>query len=237
MSRDKFIDSEEIKEDLKRNKTDSVVDLTNASVSLIPIVGGPLSVLLSAVLPSINDRQNKWLISLSNDIQKLNEQNENFIENIEKNENFITILMYASQIAIRNHQEEKLDALRYAVLNSALESSIEDDIELMFINLVDSFTVNHLKILMLMESPEKYLNKIRKELPNSPGSLVRFIEYAFPELVGQMDFIKAVWNDLYNRNLLDTPEVNVSFTTNADWRYPRTTDLGNKFISFINPPS
>jgi hypothetical protein len=237
MSSEKFTDPEEIKQDLKRNKSDSIVDLTNASVSLIPIVGGPLSILLGAVLPSISDRQNTWLISLSNDIQKLAEQNENFLENLITNENFITILMYATQIAIRNHQEEKLDALRNAVLNSTLESTIEDDVELMFINLLDSFTVNHLKILLLMESPEKYLIKIGKELPNRPGSLVRFIEYAFPELDSQEDVIKAVWNDLYNRTLLDTSDVNVSFSTNADWRYARTTELGNKFISFIKRPT
>lgn len=58
MSGKKITDPEEIKKDLNRNIIDSGVDLTNASVSLIPILGGPLSVFLGAILPSINDRQN-----------------------------------------------------------------------------------------------------------------------------------------------------------------------------------
>ena len=73
---------------------------------------------------------------------------------------FTTVLMTASQIALRNHKEVKLDALRAAVLNAALDSKMEDELQLMFLNLVDSFTVYHLKILMLMH----YLRIIMQKL-------------------------------------------------------------------------
>jgi hypothetical protein len=55
--------------------------------------------------------------------------------------------MHATQAAIRNHQKEKLEALRNAVLNSAEKNALDEDIKLMFVSLIDTFTPWHLRIL------------------------------------------------------------------------------------------
>lgn len=236
MSKSKFTDPEEVNEDLKRSKTDSLVTLTNASITLIPIMGGPLSILLGAILPSITDRQNKWLISLTNDIQRLNERNDNFLNNLKTDENFISIVMQASQIAIRNHQEEKLEALHNAVLNSALKISLEEDMQLMFLNLIDSFTIYHMKILMLIHKPKEYLKNLNKEPIEGHLPVATFIEHVFPELKGKEDFYKAIWDDLYRRNLFETDSNNIFSTFGMDSVHPNTSELGSKFIIYISSP-
>lgn len=229
MSGGKFSDPEEVKKDLKLNKTDSVVKLTNVSISLIPIMGGPLSVLLGAILPSISDRQNKWLIQISKDIQSINKGNENFLKDLTKNEKFTTILMQASQIAIRNHQDEKLEALRNAVLNSALNISIEEDMQLLFLNFIDTFTVSHLKILLINFDPNKY---IKKTGPKGWHDLDSYIVHILPELEGERPFFRFVYEDLFRQNLL-MEDRNGGFHTNEKNFPPILTHLGRSFVSFI----
>jgi hypothetical protein len=48
-------------------------------------------------------------------------------ERLATNEAFVTVTMQASQGAIRNHQQAKLEALRNAVLNSALPNPPQED--------------------------------------------------------------------------------------------------------------
>ena len=48
---------------------------------------------------------------------------------LQENEKFFTTLVHASNTAIRNHEEEKLNALRNAVLNSALPGAPSDTMQ------------------------------------------------------------------------------------------------------------
>ncbi|MDH4155239.1 MAG: hypothetical protein OEV01_15775, partial [Nitrospira sp.] len=48
-------------------------------------------------------------------------------EKLAANETFVTVAMHASQMAIRNHQKEKLQAFRNAVLNSGLPNPLQED--------------------------------------------------------------------------------------------------------------
>ena len=64
------------------------------------------------------------------------------------------------QIALRSHQEEKLNALRNGVINTAKPMFPEDDIYLMFINWIDTFTPWHLRILnYLNDSTHKIITR------------------------------------------------------------------------------
>jgi hypothetical protein len=234
MSGENLNDLKEVEEDLKFNMDDSILLLFKALSSFIP--NGPLPILLELILPSIVDRQNKWIISLNETVKEHGKKIDKLQpKNLVKNPNFITILIQATQIATRNHQEEKLEALRNAVLNSALETSIEEDMQLMFLNLIDSFTVYHMKILLLIHNPNKYLKNINKKPLDNHSTLIELIEYAFPELDGQEVFFKAIWNDLYNRNLFETSSTNM-FSIYTNWRDPKTSELGNKFVLFMKSP-
>lgn len=74
-------------------------------------------------------------------------------EALAANEAFVTVTMHASQIAIRNHRKEKIDALRNAVFNAALLNPQHDDEQMIFIRLIDQLTPLHLAVLSLLRDP------------------------------------------------------------------------------------
>jgi len=93
--------------------------------------------------------------SIAEGLKALEAEIEGFkMENLCDNEAFVSALVHASRVAIRNHQEEKLEALRNAVLNAALPNAPEESSELMFLDFVDSFTPWHIKVLARLDKSE-----------------------------------------------------------------------------------
>ncbi|NEN93859.1 MAG: hypothetical protein F6K48_35280, partial [Okeania sp. SIO3H1] len=63
------------------------------------------------------------------------------------NPTFQTTFKKAIRIAECEHQQEKLEVLRNAVLNSAIPNSLKDDIQAIFLKWIDEFTVSHIRLL------------------------------------------------------------------------------------------
>jgi len=115
---------------------------------------------------------------------------------------FTTTLMYAMQIASRNHQEEKLSALRNAVINSVIIPPLDDDIQKIFLNLIDDFTPSHIRVLSaiyrcgLKKTKHSAINNDWKEVENE------YIEEKFPNISSEHEFYEQILKDLVNRNLI-----------------------------------
>lgn len=60
------------------------------------------------------------------------------IESLKENQVFLTTVMHATTAALRNHQKEKLEALQNAVLNSAMNIDVDENLQLLFWDLVDA---------------------------------------------------------------------------------------------------
>lgn len=91
-------------------------------LSLVPKVGGPAAKLLDLVIaPPLQRRRVNWFNHLADRLTRLDQAVEGFtVESLTNNEEFITAVSTASQIALRSHNQEKLAALRNAVVNVAL---------------------------------------------------------------------------------------------------------------------
>jgi hypothetical protein len=227
--------TDELEEDLKRSKGDVVHTVTKGVLSLMPIAGGTAAEFFNEVIaPPISRRRDQWLIEIAKAINKLNERVEGFeIEDLSENETFITTIMHATQVAIRNHQAEKLVALKNAVINSALKTRVDDDLIAMFLDFIDSFTTLHLKILIIFDDPGRWAETHGHEFPHwGMAGLGDVLEHAYPELKGQGDFYEAVWTDLYNKGLLNTPGMDTTMSGHG-LMDSRTTNLAEEFIEFI----
>lgn len=144
--------------------------------------------------------------------------------------------MHASNLALRNHQEEKLAALRNAIVNSALPNAPDESLQQIFLNLVDTFTVWHLALLKLFQGPEKWAEENNHKFPNlSAGGLSTIVESAFPQLRGQRAFYDIVWRDLYSSGLVTTDGLHVTMSGHGLMQ-KRTTEMGDKFLKFISKP-
>ncbi|MGB2864102.1 MAG: hypothetical protein WBC05_12305 [Sedimentisphaerales bacterium] len=189
-------------------------------------LGSVASELFSLVVtPSLEKRRDKWIESIAERLKALEGVAEGFkVEDLKDNEAFVSTLINASQAAIRNHQKEKLEALRNAVLNAALLNAPEEDLQHMFLNIVDSFTPSHLKILKGLDELE-LIEDI--EVPKS----------FFFHLKDQPDLCNQIIKDLRSHGLthLCSPWEDDISRTHLD-EGQNVTDLGKKFLQFIASP-
>lgn len=204
-----MIEERDIEEDLKPSVGDYAHAGVRAGLSIAPYLGGPLAEFLSMVIaPPLEKRRDEWLIEIFSRLKRLEEKVEGFkIENLAQNENFISILLYATQVAMRTHQREKLDALRNAIINSALRPTVDENLQLMFLNLVDRYTPWHLTILQFLDNPRLYGESHGIKYPSrtSGGNLGTLIELTFPELNKKQEFYDQIVKEMISNGLLQQP--------------------------------
>lgn len=171
-------------------------EVVRAAVSMIPVAGGPIQVLLENIFAApLERRKQEWLEQMAEAIEDLQQRVADITpESLADNEVFITVALSAFPMAIRNHHKEKLDALRNAVLNSALPNTIDENEQLIFLRLVDHLTPWHLNFLFLLRNPGDWMaqNGIR-DPAWSMASISTVVEHCFHDLVG--------WGDVYDGDL------------------------------------
>jgi hypothetical protein len=255
----------DIKEDLKPNVGDYVHTALRAGLSTALFVGGPLAEFFSMVIsPPLEKRRDAWLIEIFTRLKQLEERAEGFkVENLAQNENFISVLFYASLTAMRTHKQEKLEALRNAVINSALRPPVDENLQLMFLNIVDRYTPWHLVILQLLDNPSLYGKRHEIKYPSltSVGNLGTLIELTFPELNKKQEFYDQIVKEMISNGLLQQPTKpnpyqygemrvtemdlfglqqsgnNLQAMRSEQGMYAsRTTEMGKQFLNFISNP-
>jgi hypothetical protein len=159
------------------SKGDVAHTLAKAGLSAVPILGGPAAELFQAIIqPPLERRRQAWMEQVGEKMKKLENKGFN-LGKLQNDERFISAVMHASQLALRTHQKEKLDALRNAILNVAKGQSPDEALQHMFLDFIDSLSELHLRILRLFQSP-----------PPSPGVSVAglnfVLEQNIPELKG-----------------------------------------------------
>jgi len=129
---------------------------------------GILSVLPAAselldyfVKPPMEKRLEKWREDIAQALRDLEKNQGIKLENLQGNERFTTIIVQATAVAMRNHQKEKLAALKNAVMNSALGSDLTEDLELIFVRFVEELTPTHLYLLKFLADNEGKLNALK----------------------------------------------------------------------------
>ena len=145
--------------------------------------------------------------------------------------------MQASQIALRNHQQAKLEALRNAVLNSALPNSPQEDEQMIFLRLIDQLTPWHLRVLSVLDDPGRWMQCHSVTNPGwRMGGTSTVLEHCLPDLRGQRDTYDQIVRDLQSEGLLGQGQFLHVMMTGGGMVGSRTTDRGRRFIRFISPP-
>jgi len=211
--------------------------IARAGLQTIPIAGGAAAEFFNAIIsPPLEKRRQEWMEEVAECLRKLEESKGISLDDLIMNEVFTTTVMQASQSAIRNHQKEKIDALRNAVLNAALPTSPNDSLQQMFLNFVDTFTVWHIRLLKFFDNPAEGIKAKGLNLGNiTMGGLSHILEEAFPELKGERAFYDQVWKDLYSRGLVNTEGLH-TMMSGSGLMAQRATPMGRQFIEFITSP-
>jgi hypothetical protein len=227
--------SNNIEKDLKNTIGDVVHSVVNAGLGSVPIVGSFASELFNMVLTApVEKRKEEWMIKIFNSLQDVQDKVEGFqIENLANDEKFISVMTRASQLAILNHQQEKLQALHNAILNSALNISIDENEQMMFLNMVDTFTPWHLKLIYYFENP---INRFEENNISRPEFMMGGIRdglYAFyPELLNRDEFVAVIFNELFSNKLVNTSGLGGTMSNDGIYS-SRLSDFGKKFLKYI----
>ena len=213
-------------------------EVGRAIVSAIP--AGPIQVVFENVFSApIEKRKQAWLEELADVVTELQQRVEGLTpENLAANEVFVTVAMQASQVAIRNHQNEKLEALRNAVMNSGLPNPPEEDEQLIFVRLIDQLTPWHLRLLALLNSPVQWMEQNGVAYPGwGMGGVSTVIEHCLPDLRGKRDTYEQLVRDLQGDSLVGQGQYLHVTMTGHGMIESRTTDRGKRFIKFITVPN
>lgn len=220
------MDDDELKTP-EAGKSDAAHAAARAGLSAIPFAGGAAVELFSAVVqPPLEKRRIAWMNSVGEKLKEL-ENSGLDLEGLRENENFISTVMYASQLALKTHREEKLTMLRNVITNAALGQSPEEAIEHMFLGFIDSLSA--LQILRAFQAPEVPANM-------SMGGLSHILELNVPALKNQRELYDQLWKDLYSRGLVIAEGLHVTMT-GSGLSQKGTTGLGDTFLKFIAGPS
>lgn len=182
-----------------------------------------------AIIPQLERRRATWWNDLAARLSDLEQKMEGFsLASLTDSPDFTTAVTTASQIAIRNHSEEKLAALKNAVVSVALEEELENELYLVFLSLVDALTPLHLRILAVCRDAET----LRKELGKSRTfvDMKTILEQAIPGL--PQDVLRQVARDLYNRDLIQNDQLHVAMSVESMAR-KLTTNFGDRLLRFI----
>jgi len=220
----------------KRTVGDIASVVVKAGLSMVPLVGGPAAELFAAVItPPLEKRREKWMNEIAEGLRDLAARGDLDIESLSQNPLFLTTVLQASQAALRNHQEEKLVALRNAVLNAAMPNPLDESINMIFLNFIDTCTVWHLKILDLFDDPARWAERHQRKFPVfSMGGLENILENLFPELSEKEPFYNLIWRDLVSKGLLEG-DLHVTMSDHG-LRQPRSTEMGKMFLRFVADP-
>lgn len=233
-------DGKDIREDLQPGYEDYAHAGVKAGLSCIPGIGGPISEFFSMVIASpVSKRRDEWIIAIHERLLKLEEKPEDFsIENLKENDLFISVFLYATTIAMRTHQKEKIEALKNAVINAINCPSIDDSSYVIFLTFIDRYTPWHLALLQKMNDfypPHVHMIQgyVNKEMNLTNPKVMSDFSIIYPELNQNQKLCKKIEKDLVDDGLIyDGHFLPDAFDPVDNFRR-RTSSFGREFLNFI----
>ncbi len=176
--------------------TAAILTLAEAAISAVPIVGGPVAALLTAgVGEVVNRRLTEWFADVAEAVEQLAARVDDVQpEHLAQNEAFTDAVMTAARTVEKTSEQEKLDALRNAVLNSVMPGAPDADVRASFFAMVDDLTPSHLRLLALFDDPsgwfDTHLDLVRPQ-PSLMSSRRQLVDAALPALLCDLALIPA----------------------------------------------
>lgn len=222
----------------KQTKWDAALAVVRAAVSAVPAVGSPAVELMSLLLvPPIERRRSEWMEAVAEKLLRLEEEQRLVLLDLPSNDAFVDTILNASQAATRTTSNRKREALRNAVLKSALAEAPDETKRHMFLTLVDEFTEWHLRLLELFCDPPAWFNSRGRSVAEQMlvGSLMRVLTDAYPEAEEHQDLLDLIAKDLHRRGLMGPDGLRAMISARGATA-KNTTTLGDEFLMFIKSP-
>lgn len=179
--------------------------MARAIIGALPAFSGTALETFNALIePPMEKRKREWMVKVSEAINELYDKHSIEIDQLSNNEQFVSILIQASNTALKNHQEEKLEALKTVLINSAIHTDLSEDVQASFLALIQDFTCTHLEILKHLATGFCWSPARATGSHNTLLELSRVLLRELPHLSEQADFVYQIITDLEAKKLLMT---------------------------------
>ncbi|MCA0143542.1 hypothetical protein [Blastococcus sp. LR1] len=208
------------------------------AISAVPVVGGPAGVAFDyAISHAYDQRLQAWLRDLGAAVEDLVDRVEDLeLVALTHEDRFLDAVAAATRIAERSSLTEKREALRNAVLNSALPGAPNAEEQSIFMRLIDDYTPTHLILLSFLADPGDWFT--RHQIPKLnllSGGLASVIEAGIPELANRQIVLDLAIADLGRDGLINAPGLNAVMTGDSLYK-ARITQWGQQFLEFVTDP-
>lgn len=216
--------------------------IVRATVKAVP--GGSSALEIWDLLAApVHDRRTRWMEEVDEALKDLAEKDATVdYEDLANDPRFVSTVLHASQIAERNHESEKLAALKNVVRNAAINPDLDADLRTAFIGLVDTITSWHIILLRHAVNPTKHrfgerAANLTVGPEHSPGKT--YVDRLYPpydalaEKAGDgVELVYHFWRDLQDRGLIIMHQHD-RYGHDAYSLTVEPTAFGRRFFSFI----
>ena len=198
--------------------------VAKTAVSTIPIGGALLSSVYDTVKSNcLAKRQQEWRNALEDRLSRI----EATLGELGNNDLFVTALLKSTEIAMKTAREEKMLYLANSVVNS-LNPDINEEKLLVFFDLLDKYTISHIKIMYFFYNPKRFDGiDPSSYIMGSPKTPLFQI---YPELNNEL--FKKIYKDLYVDGMISSEDLNITMT-GSGMVAKRTTHICDEFLKFI----
>lgn len=217
-------------------KAEAATAVARGIVAAIPFAGGLISEIGNFYLNPLQKRKQKWAEDVSAALNQIREELNVLPEHLQENDQFISVLYQATEIAMRNHQLEKLAALRNALVASAAPDR-DHDLEVKLLKFVDELSITHIKVLGTFDLHAGQFAR-HKNLDQIFSTAKDFLKNPMDRIV-----FRSIINDLQTRFLIVLGDVedfgefkskrSAIEMENSGVQPMSVTELGRAFLTYI----
>jgi hypothetical protein len=213
---------------------ETILNIFKAGLATVPFAGGIAS-LISDYIPSARfKRLEDFAKKTAEDLNRLADRvDQEYLHT----DDFAFMFEKCFRGAAENPQQEKIDAFRAILVNSAIRKDLSEEEKEYFLNMANSLSVLHIRMLNFMSEPRNYLRMEGIGEDRIRGGFSTFFPIAIPGI--PVDVIRSAFGDLHRRGLLNTDESIFQTMTSAQGLRllgDRVSSLGKRFIQFVKLP-
>jgi len=221
----------------------AVIATVKGAVGAIPGIGSFLSEYINLTTEFIaSKRLKEWQDMIEERLSSI----ECEISQIASDDFFYSCVQTATIGALKSYQTEKREIFANALYNSLVIPDLAEEKKLIFISLIDKYTLLTIKILKCFSEDnfQKYDDKVQKENNPNPNNMVHttishgtekpitYLIDELPELSNERQLAQTIVSQLTNDGLIEAVDFNMPVSPETN-RRKRTTDLGDDFLAFI----
>lgn len=211
-----------------------ILNIIKAGLSAAPFAGAIASLMSDYIPTARAQRLEDFAETIAADMLRLQNQVE---EEYLNTGDFAFMFEKSFRGVAENPQQEKIEAFRGILVNSAIRKDLNEEEKEYFLNLAQNLSVLHIRILKFMATPEVYLEVAGIPQEKIRGGFSNFFPVAIPGI--QLEVIRSAFGDLYRYGLINTDQsIFGTMTSGQGLRLlrGRVSSLGSRFIDFCTVP-